>query len=305
VLDNVRYQKCELVGTLASRLNIELLFLPAYSPNLNLIERLWKFVKKKVLYSKYYSDFGSFKRAISHCLSQTHTTYKKELDSLLTLKFQVFRKCNFVPIWGINDHVNRLAPVPYRNLDSSQLSLWRAFLTRWAPGRGRSSIGGSAECLGDRSGQMETRQDGGFWGFGFMLAPFAGGATRASRLVEAPRTKRELRLTLQKPLCGGVLISIRLALCDLKAEVMPALMQAQNATSKSQLDFESPQTELEKANELVKRDIDRHQNRQPEERVYPSSLFHRLPPGAHERLLLCTVLAPQPSPRDDLANHRR
>jgi len=92
VLDNARYQKCKIVAALASQLDIELLFLPAYSPNLNLIERLWKFVKKKVLYSKYYSSFTDFKRAISDCLNKTDTTYKKELDSLLTLKFQVFKK---------------------------------------------------------------------------------------------------------------------------------------------------------------------------------------------------------------------
>ena len=98
VLDNARYQKCKIVTALASQLNIELLFLPAYSPNLNLIERLWKFVKKKVLYSKYYPDFDSFKHSISDCLNQTHTTYKAELDSLLTLKFQAFKKCNFIPI---------------------------------------------------------------------------------------------------------------------------------------------------------------------------------------------------------------
>lgn len=98
VLDNARYQRCRIVEELASQLNIELLFLPAYSPNLNLIERLWKFVKKKVLYSKYYSDFGQFKNAISGCLKQTSTTHKKELDSLLTLNFQVFRKCQLVPI---------------------------------------------------------------------------------------------------------------------------------------------------------------------------------------------------------------
>lgn len=47
VLDNARYQKCNIVTALALKLNIELLYLPAYSPNLNLIERLWKFVKKK------------------------------------------------------------------------------------------------------------------------------------------------------------------------------------------------------------------------------------------------------------------
>jgi len=61
--------------------------LPAYSPNLNLIERLWKFVKKTCLYSKYYPHFADFKQAISDCLAQTHTTYKKELDALLTLNY--------------------------------------------------------------------------------------------------------------------------------------------------------------------------------------------------------------------------
>ena len=48
VLDNARYQRCALVQSLAQSLGIELLFLPAYSPNLNLIERFWKFVKKHV-----------------------------------------------------------------------------------------------------------------------------------------------------------------------------------------------------------------------------------------------------------------
>jgi len=98
VLDNARYQKCSLVSALASQLNIELLYLPAYSPNLNLIERLWKFVKKKVLYSKYYADFYAFRNAITDCLNQTHTTHKQELDSLLTLNFQAFKKREFVPI---------------------------------------------------------------------------------------------------------------------------------------------------------------------------------------------------------------
>jgi transposase len=92
VLDNARYQKCQLVWALAEALNIELLYLPAYSPNLNLIERLWKFVKKKCLYSTYYANFKDFKQAISACLAQTHTTYKKELDSLLSLRFQTFEK---------------------------------------------------------------------------------------------------------------------------------------------------------------------------------------------------------------------
>jgi transposase len=92
VMDNARDQKCNIVTALASQLNIDLLYLPAYSPNLNLIERLWKFVKKKVLYSKYYADFSAFRNAITDCLKQSHTTHKKELDSLLTLKFQAFRE---------------------------------------------------------------------------------------------------------------------------------------------------------------------------------------------------------------------
>ncbi len=91
-LDNARYQKCDLVRTTAARLEIELCFLPSYSPNLNLIERLWKFVKKKSLYSKYYTDFAAFKAAILDCLNQTHTTHNEELDSLLTLRFQTFEK---------------------------------------------------------------------------------------------------------------------------------------------------------------------------------------------------------------------
>jgi transposase len=94
VLDNARYQRCALVQATAKALNIELLFLPTYSPNLNLIERLWKFTKKKVLYSKYYETFADFQNAISTLLDNAHQTHREELDSLLTLKFQTFRNLN-------------------------------------------------------------------------------------------------------------------------------------------------------------------------------------------------------------------
>ena len=98
ILDNARYQKCRLVWELAAELNIELLYLPPYSPNLQLIERLWKFVKKKCLYSHYYDDFETFKSAIGECLAHTHDLYKEELDSLLTLKFQTFKDLEKVKI---------------------------------------------------------------------------------------------------------------------------------------------------------------------------------------------------------------
>lgn len=90
VLDNARYQRCTLVQSLARSLGIELLFLPTYSPNLNLIERFWKFVKKTCLYSKYYADHQAFQEAIITCIAQASTTHKEELESLLTLKFQSF-----------------------------------------------------------------------------------------------------------------------------------------------------------------------------------------------------------------------
>jgi transposase len=98
VLDNARYQRCALVIETAAQLQIELCFLPPYSPNLNLIERLWKFVRKQCLYSTYYATFAPFKAAISTCLCQTHTTHKTDLDTLLTLRFQRFDKAQFVTV---------------------------------------------------------------------------------------------------------------------------------------------------------------------------------------------------------------
>ena len=95
-LDNARYQRCALVMEKAKSLNIELCFLPSYSPNLNLIERVWKFVKKKCLYSHYYEKFPAFKEAISKCLDETMSTHKTDLDSLLTVRFQRFEKAQFV-----------------------------------------------------------------------------------------------------------------------------------------------------------------------------------------------------------------
>ncbi|MFH1908883.1 MAG: IS630 family transposase, partial [Chloroflexota bacterium] len=71
VMDNARYQHCRFVMDLATALGIELLFLPSYSPNLNLIERLWKFIKKKCLYSEYYETFTDFMQAIVGCIAET------------------------------------------------------------------------------------------------------------------------------------------------------------------------------------------------------------------------------------------
>lgn len=88
ILDNARYQQCSLVKDLAAQLNIELVFLPAYSPNLNLIERLWKFVKKQCLYSKYYPEFVQFKNAIMDCLQKT-CSGKTGLSSVKTFPYNL------------------------------------------------------------------------------------------------------------------------------------------------------------------------------------------------------------------------
>src|SRR5512135_2219183 len=90
VLDNARYQKCEVVRLLAAQLKIELLYLPSYSPNLNLIERLWKFVKKEVLLCRYYEDFTRFKAAIVECLEGIQGKHRAAIATLLTLNFQTF-----------------------------------------------------------------------------------------------------------------------------------------------------------------------------------------------------------------------
>ena len=90
VLDNARYQKCALVQTLAASLGIELLYLPSYSPNLNLIERWWRFVRKESLNSTYYESSEQLTTAIDQCLDGLHTVHKGEMETLMSHKFQMF-----------------------------------------------------------------------------------------------------------------------------------------------------------------------------------------------------------------------
>ena len=61
--DNARYYKNALIKHYLKTSRIKLIFLPAYSPNLNLIERLWKLMRKKVINSQYYEHFDDFKKA--------------------------------------------------------------------------------------------------------------------------------------------------------------------------------------------------------------------------------------------------
>jgi transposase len=90
VMDNARYQHCKLVENLAKELGIELLFLPSYSPNLNLIERLWKFMKAEALNSRHHQDFKKFQAAIDSCIGDLPTKHHAKLATLLTHNFQTW-----------------------------------------------------------------------------------------------------------------------------------------------------------------------------------------------------------------------
>jgi transposase len=85
VLDNARYQHYNYVMKKAESLGIELLFLPSYSPNLNIIERLWKWAKNDCLNCKYYSKVTEFTEAINRSLMKTKN---KENKKELSLNFQ-------------------------------------------------------------------------------------------------------------------------------------------------------------------------------------------------------------------------
>jgi len=89
VNDNARYYKNKVLNEYLETSRIEQVFLPAYSPNLNLIERLWKFMHKKVINNQYYEKSTEFKEKIMDFFENIGD-YKDELDSLMTFKFELF-----------------------------------------------------------------------------------------------------------------------------------------------------------------------------------------------------------------------
>jgi transposase len=96
VLDNARYQRNAVVQGLAKELGIGLLFLPSYSPNLNLIERLWRFTKRTAVYGKYHPTFADFRAAIQEVLDGISANHATKLASLMTLNFQEFEEVSLL-----------------------------------------------------------------------------------------------------------------------------------------------------------------------------------------------------------------
>jgi transposase len=91
ILDNAKYYRSQIVKDfLEENQRIQFVFLPPYSPNLNLIERLWKFFKKKTTYNKYYEKFATFKES---CLDffENIDFYKTDLKKLMTENFQLIQ----------------------------------------------------------------------------------------------------------------------------------------------------------------------------------------------------------------------
>ena len=88
ICDNARYYRSKLVRAYLENSNIALMFLPPYAPNLNLIERYWKYFKKNVLYDSYYETFKEFKQACTDFFENTEE-HLPSLRSLLTENFQI------------------------------------------------------------------------------------------------------------------------------------------------------------------------------------------------------------------------
>lgn len=88
IADNARYYRSKVVKSFLVNSRIKLIFLPPYSPNLNLIERLWKYFRKVVLYNRYYETFAEFKER-SLMFFATLREHKTALRTLLTDNFEI------------------------------------------------------------------------------------------------------------------------------------------------------------------------------------------------------------------------
>jgi transposase len=89
VMDNARYQRNKKVFAEAEEYGIELLFLPPYSPNLNLIERVWRLTKTKSLRNRYFENFAKFRTTIDEFIDSLSGENRAYLKSLVTENFQV------------------------------------------------------------------------------------------------------------------------------------------------------------------------------------------------------------------------
>jgi transposase len=88
IVDNARYHHAHTVQTAARQQRIRLEYLPPYSPNLNPIERLWKFVRKKFFKDRYRETFAKFCAQLQDFFANLDQS-RTELTSLLTENFEL------------------------------------------------------------------------------------------------------------------------------------------------------------------------------------------------------------------------
>jgi transposase len=90
ILDNARYQRSNVVQQKAKYLNIDLIYLPPYSPNLNLIERLWRYFKKKIMKNTYYENYERFEEAVDQFFKCFQSSLS-DMKTLLNFKFGIIK----------------------------------------------------------------------------------------------------------------------------------------------------------------------------------------------------------------------
>lgn len=89
ILDNATYYHHKAIKPfLKKHRRLKTVFLPSYSPNLNLIERLWRFFHQKVTNNHYFETFSEFKKTTMKFFRKLNL-YEKELKTLLTDNFQL------------------------------------------------------------------------------------------------------------------------------------------------------------------------------------------------------------------------
>ena len=88
ISDNAKYYHNKELAQWVKGTRIRQVFLSPYSPNLNLIERLWKMLRKKVINTGFYRTKEEFRRAVTNFFEHI-VDYKEEFESLLTLNFRL------------------------------------------------------------------------------------------------------------------------------------------------------------------------------------------------------------------------
>ena len=111
-LDNARYQHATLLKEWIEKtrkekgVTFDLRHLPAYSPNLNLIERLWKFMRKEAL-QKWHPSFEDMQKAVADVLDNLHR-YRKQIESLMTERFHLTPLASTIVV-GVGDAAKKVA----------------------------------------------------------------------------------------------------------------------------------------------------------------------------------------------------